>query len=448
VTLAEAARALARGRVSATELVAESLAAIADWQPHLNAFLKVDARGARRAAQASDRRRRAGRARSALDGVPLAHKDLFERAGRVMSAGSIILDKPATATARALRHLDAAGLLDIGQLHLSEFAAGATGHNRHFGDCRNPWNIARIPGGSSGGSAAAVATGLVSASLGTDTGGSVRLPAHFCGVTALRPTQDLIDVTGVFPRSWAMDTVGPIARTALDVGLLFGLIGGTPGRGGDVTGLRIGVPRTFFLAEVEQGIGRLLDAALRDLRRAGARIVPVDVPDPRPLFDLAQTVAQAEAATIHGPWLDTRRDDYDTGIVLGMLPGRKIAATEYLAALHRRAVERQAWVTGPLAKADLLFVPVYDHPTPSVDESRPDSGDKVASVFSRFGRCTRPFSYLGLPALAVPCGFQPDGMPAAFQLVGRPLDEATLLRVGRGYQRGTDWHRARPALPA
>lgn len=428
--------------------MADSLAAIATWQPYINAFLKVDDAGARKAAQASDRRRRGGRLRSPLDGVPLAHKDLFARTGQVMTAGSIILDRKATETAAVLQRLDAAGLVDLGQLHLSEFAAGATGHNRHYGDCRNPWNTTRIPGGSSGGSAAAVAAGMVPASLGTDTGGSVRLPSHFCGVTGLRPTQDLIDVTGVFPRSWAMDTVGPIARTAEDVGLLFGLIGGTPGRGMDIRGLRIGVPRTFFLAEVEQGIGKLLDAALRDLKRAGARIVTVDVPDPQPLFDLAQTVAQAEAATIHAPWLDTRRDNYDTGIALGMLPGRKIAATDYLAALHRRAPECQVWIDGPLSKADVLFLPVYDHPTPTVDDSRPDNSDKVASVFSRFGRCTRPFSYLGLPGLAVPCGFQADGMPAAFQLVGRPLDEATLLRIGRAYQRATDWHRARPALPA
>ncbi len=459
LTLWEASTLLADREVSSRELAAACLYRIERLQPAVNAFLSVEADSALAAADAADERHRQGRALGRLDGIPVAHKDLFDRIGRTTTAGSIMLkERTAGATAAVLARLDAAGAVEIGTLNLSEFAAGATGHNRHYGDCRNPWDPERIPGGSSSGSAAAVAGRMVFASLGTDTGGSIRLPAHFCGVIGLRPTQGRISTLGAFPRSWAMDTVGPIARTARDAALVFDAIAdpdperSQTGTGKGVSdlmetsaaGIRVGVPEEYFFDEVSGGIQPSLDAARRVLEDVGAVLEPVAVPDPGLAFRLAQAVAKAEAASIHERWIRERPNDYDHGIREEMEAGFFISAVDYLHALRSRGTVLESWLAGPFSKVDLLFTPVMDDPTPLLGESTPRSPEAAASVMARFGRCTRPFSFVGLPALSVPCGFQEDGMPAAFQLVGRPADEATLLRLGHAYEAATGWHEVRP----
>ena len=459
LTLHEAAALLARREASSREITAACLCRIERLQPTLNAFLRIKAESALAAADAADERRRRDRSRGPLDGIPVAHKDLLDSAGRVTTAGGIMLeDRSATATATVLERLDDAGAVETGTLNLSEFAAGATGHNRHHGDCRNPWDPKRIPGGSSSGSAAAVAGRLVFASLGTDTGGSIRLPAHFCGVVGLRPTQGRVSTLGAFPRSWAMDTVGPIARTALDAALVFDAIADPepewpPGRTAEdwralleepVRGLRVGVPENWFFAEVSDDIRSLLEAALRVIEELGGTVVPVAVPDPELAFRLAQIVAKAEAASIHERWIRERPDDYDHGIREEMDTGFFIPAVDYLHALRSRGGALDRWLEGPLSGADLLFTPVMDDPTPLLAECAPRTPEAAATVMARFGRCTRPVSYLGLPALSVPCGFQEDGMPAAFQLIGRPRDEISLFRLGHAYQAAAGWHEIRP----
>ena len=465
LTLSAAAALLGAGRISSAELVAACLDRIERQQPVLNTFLTVDAEGARAAAAASDRRRARGEARGPLDGIPVAHKDLFDRAGRVTTAGSILLnDRVAERTATVLARLDAAGAVETGTLGASEFAAGATGHNRHRGDCRNPWDPARIPGGSSGASAAAVAARQVFASLGTDTGGSVRMPAHFCGTVGLRPTQGRVSRDGIFPRSWSMDTAGPLARTAEDAALLLQAVAGPDpadptaeavpvpdyraALGNPVDGLRIGVPTHYFLDEVDSGIRALLDAALEAFADLGVAVAPVDVPDPSVPFRLAVIVLKAEAAAVHEHWMRTRPDDYDHGIREGMETGLSIPAVDYLRALRERGPALERWLAGPLSQADALFAPVVDDPTPTLAESAVAGAGGAARVMARFGRCTRPFSFLGLPALSVPCGFQPGGMPAGFQLIGKPFADTTLLRLGHAYQQATGWHEQAPALAA
>jgi aspartyl-tRNA(Asn)/glutamyl-tRNA(Gln) amidotransferase subunit A len=453
LSLGEASALLQAGRASARDLVEACLARIAAEGRAINAFVAVDEENARRAALASDERRARRVARGPLDGVPLAHKDIFERAGRRLTAGSIILDTKPERTAPALAKLDAAGAIDLGPLHLAEFAAGATGHNRHFGACRNPWRLERIPGGSSSGSAAAVAARLVMGSLGTDTGGSLRLPAHFCGVAALRPTPGRVSCEGVFPRAWSMDAVGPIARTAADLGLIFATIAerdeaGCVGEAASLAGRRIGIPDRFFFERVEPGIGDLIEAARRDFAKLGARVVAVECPDPAPLFEHALIVAQAEAAAIHRRWIAERSADYDHGTVDGIEGGFAIAAHAYAESLAARGPARKAWVDGVFAQCDLLLTPVFEHATPRLDDCDPARPGAMREFLARFGRCTRPFSYLGLPALALPCGFQPDGMPAALQLVARPNAEAELLAAGQAYQNATDWHRRAPSPAA
>lgn len=463
LTLSAAAALLAAGRVSAGELVSACLDRIERLQPVLNTFLTVDPDSARAAAAASDARRARGETRGPLDGIPVAHKDLFDRAGRVTTAGSILLnDRIADGTATVLARLDAAGAIELGTLGASEFAAGATGHNRHYGDCRNPWEPARIPGGSSGASAAAVAARQVFASLGTDTGGSVRMPAHFCGAVGLRPTQGRVSRHGIFPRSWSMDTAGPLARTAADAALLLQAVAGPDPA--DPTaetvpvpdyraaleepagGLRLGVPAAYFFDEVDGGIRALLDAALETFAALGVAVTPVAVPDPSVPFRLAVIVLKAEAAAVHEDWMRNRPGDYDCGIMEGMETGLSIPAVDYLRALRGRGPALARWLAGPLSQADVLFTPVLDDPTPALEESGVADAEGAARVMARFGRCTRPFSFLGLPAVSIPCGFQPDGMPAGFQLVGRPFGEAALLRLGHAYQKVTDWHEQAPAI--
>ncbi len=462
-TLAGAASLLSAGAVTATALTEACLARIDRLQPHLNAFLTVDADHALAAAGEADARRAQGAARSPLDGIPLAHKDLFHRAGRVTTAGSIILrGEPAAETATVLSRLDAAGAVELGALNMSEFAAGATGHNRHYGDCRNPWNIERTPGGSSSGSGAAVAARLVFGSLGSDTGGSIRIPAHFNGLVGLRPTYGRVSRFGVVPRSWSADTVGPLARTVEDAALILATIAGADpldpaaeavptadyaaALDAPLTGRRIAVPARYFFDLVEDGVRALLDDALDAFRSLGAEVVETAVPDPEHPFRLAQVIAKAEAASIHGEWMRARPHDYDYGIREEMEAGMFVSAPQYLQALRLRGPILQDWLDTVFAQADLLFTPVYEYATPTMADCAPTSGESAAKIMATFGRCTRVFSYLGLPALTVPCGFQADGMPAGFQLVGRPFAEAALFNAGHRYQNETGWHERIPDL--
>lgn len=462
-SLSEAAACLRDRRISARELVEACCARIERHGAGLNCFLSLDRAGALKRAEASDRRRAVGKSLGALDGIPVAHKDLFDRAGRVTTAGSIILaDRTAPGTATVLTRLDNAGAIELGTLHTSEFAAGATGHNRHYGDCRNPWDRSRVPGGSSGGSAAAIAARLTFGSLGSDTGGSIRLPAHFCGVTGLRPSQGRVSRAGVIARSWSADAIGPLARSAEDVAHILQAIAGadaddpsaaqvavpsyTQGLDRPLKGVRLGVPGNFFFDRLDPAIGDLLDHAIAVLGRLGADIAPVAVSDPQSLFTLAEIILKAEAASLHETWLKEQRANYDHGIAEQIEAGALIPATQYLQAKRHRAARTQDFVAEVFTKVDILFTPVYEYPTPALADCAPQSAEMAATIMATFGRCTRPFSYLGLPALAVPCGFQPDGLPAGFQLVGRPFDEALLLNAGHRYQAETDWRDRAPDL--
>jgi aspartyl-tRNA(Asn)/glutamyl-tRNA(Gln) amidotransferase subunit A len=465
LTLAAAAEGVQQRRFSSWELTSACAKRIAEWQPAVNCFIAVDAGSALKAALVADTKLARGEALGPLHGVPLAHKDIFARAGTVMTAGSIILGELGDSTAAVLERLDAAGAIDLGALNLSEFAAGATGHNRHYGTAHNPWDKSRVPGGSSSGSAIAVAARLVFGSLGTDTGGSIRLPAHFCGVVGLRPTTGRVSRRGVFPRAWSADSVGPLARTCEDAALLLQTIAGADASDDSaeagipvpsyraalaqpLAGLRIGIPNNFFFDGIDGGIARLIEEAKAVLQKLGCAIVPLDVPDPARLIDFANIIARAEAAAIHEEWLRQRPADYDHGVREPTETGLFIPAVHYIKAQRQRGPALKAYLDEVFGKADVLLTPVFEQPTPKLDDTAPVSEEAIARIWSIFGRLTRPFNYLGLPALTVPCGFQPDGMPAGMQLVGPPFAEARLLNLGHLYQRETGWHERVPALPA
>lgn len=461
LTLAAAADGIRQRKFSSWELTQACLARIGAWQKHTNAFLAVDHGGALKAAARADALAARGAASGLLHGVPLAHKDIFARANTLVTNGSKIPDRPATETASVLARLDAAGAIELGALNLVEFAAGATGHNAHFGDCRNPWNPERVPGGSSSGSAAAVAARMVMGALGTDTGGSVRLPAHCCGIVGLRPTYGRVSRHGVFPRAWSLDTVGPMARTAEDAALMLQAIAGadpldSAAEGVHVpdyrtallqplTGVRVGVPKGAYFAEIDAGIAALLEASRAELAKLGAELVELETPDPAPLTALAVAIGRAEGAAIHGEWIASRPGDYGPGIREALEVGLFVPATRYIDALRQRGALLKRWLDEVWSKVELLHLPVFGMPTPTLEKGAADAASPHAS--DTFGRFTWPFAFLGLPAIVVPVGFQQDGMPAGMQLVGRPFAEALLLNAAHLYQRATGWHEKAPALP-
>lgn len=462
LTLVEAAEAARRGDVTAVAMTEAALARLNDLGPKFNCTMTIDGQRALENAERLDRERRNGAPCGLLHGVPLAHKDLFYRAGRRVTFGSPIhAQTVAGTTATVLHRLDAAGALDLGTLHLSEFAFSPTGYNKHFGHGRNPWNLDHVPGGSSSGPAAAVAGRLVHGSLGTDSGGSIRHPAAMCGVTSLKPTQTRVSRDGVAPLSFSLDCVGPLARTARDCARLLAIIAGVDAADptasrqpvgryeedltGNLLGLTIAVPRAYYYDHVTEEVRSRLEDSLAVLRELGATIVETGVPDMALINGLAQVVMAVEAATVHQKWLATRRDDYAELVRSRIEPGLFIPATRYCEALSLRARISREYLDAAFGDAELVHLPAVSIPVPTISETTTDDPVKVAQRLGAITHCTRGINYLGLPAISVPAGFTSNGLPCAFQLVGRPFAEGLLLRAADAYQRLTDWHERVPA---
>jgi aspartyl-tRNA(Asn)/glutamyl-tRNA(Gln) amidotransferase subunit A len=465
--LTAVAAAIADGRVSSVEVTEACLARITAWQPALNAFIRLDRDAALATARERDIERSAGRLRGKLHGVPLAHKDMFYRHGRVSTGGSVIRrDWIADRTATVIGRLDAAGAVDLGTLNMAEFAAGPTGHNVHFGDCCNPWDPSRVTGGSSSGPAASVAARLAFGALGSDTGGSIRMPASICGVVGMKPTYGRVSRHGAMPRSWSLDHVGPLTRSVADNARLLSIIAGADAEdstaipqpvpddeaclGRPVDGLRIGVPAEGALDGVDGAVLAVLAQARRDLERLGLRMETVALPDLRPLFDIAETIIKSEAAAMHRAWLESRPQDYSNQVRWRMEAGFFIPATQYIDALRLRTHHTASFLATTMDGIDALLLPTMAFTTPTRSETdverRP--GAAALAVLAGFSRFTRPFNLLGLPALSIPAGFDNGGMPVGLQLVGHPFTEATLYAIAHAYQAVTDHHRRAPGLPS
>lgn len=461
-SLVEAADAIATGRISSLELTEAAIAAAKAWQPTTNAFLDLREDEALAAARAADAARGP---KGPLHGVPLAHKDMYYRQGRVSTCGSIIRKEfSAPSTATALARIDQAGAIDLGTLNMAEWAGGATGHNIHFGDACNPYSPAHITGGSSSGTGAAVVARVIFAGLGSDTGGSIRLPAAACGTAGIKPTWGRVSRAGAMPRAWSLDCVGPLARTVRDCARILSVIAGPDpadptaafetvpdyelGIDAPVAGMVLGVPENFFFDEVDGPVGALLDDALAAFKALGVKTVPVRIPDGQALLDLGGLVSVVEAAAIHRDLMTTRPADYSRNLFERTEPGFHIPAVRYLEALSLRPKILAEFSAATLAHCDALFVPAIGPVLPTRAETDTEAGVPLAFAHNRLIRCTRPFNYLGLPALSVPCGFTAGTLPAGFQLAGRPFDEITLFRLGHAFQQATDHHRQAPSLPA
>jgi aspartyl-tRNA(Asn)/glutamyl-tRNA(Gln) amidotransferase subunit A len=404
-------------------------ARIEKWQPRINAFLGFEG--------------------NSQAGIPLAHKDMFYRAGRVSSCGSKIRhDWVADHTAAVLERLDGAGFADLGRLNMSEFAYGPTGHNEHFGDCRNPWNPDYIAGGSSSGSAAAVAARLVFGALGSDTGGSVRLPAAACGITGLKTTWGRVSRYGAMPLSHSLDTIGPLARSAEDCAVLLGAIAGHDPRDpltsrepvGDYSKESSAIRVAVSSAWIERDCDPEVAAAVLAVRRSFTRRVEVEPPDFDTLSAHCLVVMGAEAAAQHIGWMRTRRGEYSSAVRARLEGGYAIPATAYLEVLRLRSAALERFCATVLAEADLYLLPATPMCLPTREQTGPAGGAEMPRVLAELTRLTRWVNYLGLPAIVLPCGFDSRGLPIAVQLVARPFKEGLLLAAGRAFQRDTDWH--------
>jgi aspartyl-tRNA(Asn)/glutamyl-tRNA(Gln) amidotransferase subunit A len=464
LTLTEAADAIARREATSVALLDSCLTRLDQVNPTLNATIWLDREGAHAAADAADRAVAAGQKLGSLHGVPLAHKDMYYQAGRPCTCGSAIRrDFVPDYTATVIERLSAAGAYAYGGLNMAEFAQNPTGHNRAFGDCHNPWNPRHITGGSSSGSGAAVAARATYASLGSDTGGSIRLPAAANGVTGIKPTQTRVSRYGAMPLSFSADNVGPLARTARDCARMLSVIAGhdprdptsatvnvpdyEAGLDGDVRGLRIGVPTNALLPNAAPPVQAAIEAALAVLEARGARIIRLDLPLMDAITAYQGVVSRVEGAAIHARWMRARPQDYAVHLSARLYPGYGIPGTYYVEALSRRGPILAEFARQVFSAVDMLASPTIPTLLPTIAETDIDHGpDEAIHRFLAVSVNTRPFNYLGLPVVSTPCGFDPNGLPIGLQLAGRPFAEARLLQAADAYQRDTDWHRRLPPV--
>jgi aspartyl-tRNA(Asn)/glutamyl-tRNA(Gln) amidotransferase subunit A len=456
LTLAEAAALIQRRELSPVDLTEAYVRRIESLDPELNAFITATPDAARAAARSAEDEIARGNNRGPLHGIPLAIKDLFDTAGVRTTGGSKILggNVPA-ADSGAVERLNAAGAVMVGKLNLHEFAFGATGVNPHYGPARNPWDTTRITGGSSSGSGAAVAAGECLGALGTDTGGSIRIPASLCGITGLKPTFGRVTRRGVLPLSWSLDHAGPMARTAKDCALMLQALAGedaldpscsreaVPDYAAalreDVAGLRIGVPAEFFYDDVDSEVESAVRAAIEVLRGRGADVREVSLPMIADAPTAVGAIMLPEALAFHQRWLAERPDDYGEDVRFRLENGATYLALHYVQAQRFREMIVARWREEVFAKVDIIATPTTLRSAPLIEE-----GD-LRTTF-RLIRNTNPLNLLGIPAISVPCGYTDGGLPIGLQLAGPWWDEPTVLRAAHAYQQATDWHARRPNL--
>lgn len=460
--VADLARAIAAGEVRSVDATRACLEALQSTGRALQAVVRLWPERALAEAEACDRERARGRLRGPLHGVPLAHKDMFYRAGELCEFGSTVYAgfRPQT-TATVLERLDAAGAIDIGRLAMVEIALGITGHNPQAGTPRNPWHRARVTGGSTSGGAAAVAARLIPATLGSDTGGSIRVPSAFCNLIGIKPTYGRVSRAGCMPLSHSLDHIGPLCRSAEDAALLLAVIAGHDPRDpttsmrpvpdwrqsfrSDLRGLRIAALVEGLEAEPDAEVAAAFESALDVLQRLGATVVRRAAPDFRDINALRRVVMMAEAAALHGPRLVGREHEWNPQTLARLLPGFALSAAAYLRAVSARAVKLDRLVADLFASTDLIVLPTAPCTAPPIED--PEISDETAFVAlaNRVGAYVGPFNYTGLPAASVPMGFDRDGLPIGLQLVGRPFAEGTILAVAHAFDAATGYTARKPA---
>lgn len=461
-TLLSIADALRRRSISAREVTDACIDRLRARGGPLNAIAGIDIADAQAQAKAADVHPSPG----VLAGVPLAHKDMFYRPGRPTECGSKVRKGyMPDHLSGALRKLDEAGALDIARLNMAEFAFGVTGHNEITGDVRNPWNPDHMTGGSSSGSGAMVAARATFGALGSDTGGSVRLPAACCGVVGMKVTVGRVSRYGAMPLSHSLDTIGPLTRTVSDNALMLSVIAGRDTDDASsadigvpdylatiedgVRGLKIGIPTTQFRDGMPDELHRRFDDARAVLEKSGAIITDIDVPENLALTNgLTSLITSTEGGALHQHWLETRGDEYGAQTFGRLAGGLTTPASRYIQALNLRTQFLAEFNDVVFSKVDVVMTPMMAMHVPTIAESDVKAGPGATDLLIRVGQCSRPVNFLGLPGLSVPTGFTAAGLPSSAQFIGRPFDEVTLYRVGRTYERETEWHKVAPDCAA
>ena len=458
MTLADVAALIRTKQVSPVEVTTQALERIERLNPRLNAFWTVTAELARKQARAAETEIAKGEYRGPLHGVPIGLKDLiFTRGIRTTAGSKIMRDFVPNSDATVVEKLRQAGAVLVGKTALHEFAYGMTNDNPHFGPTRNPWNPERISGGSSGGSGVAVATGMVFAALGTDTGGSIRIPASFCGIAGLKPTHGRVSLHDVYPLGYTLDHLGPLARTVVDVGLVYQVIAGFDpkdafsvdhvlgevGLKKSLSGVRVGVPSDYFFDCVQPDVERLVRKAVEVMEDLGAVVTSASLPGMMALTEASRITLLAEAYVVHKQHLESHPDDLGRDVKLLIERGKEVSGADYVRMqLTRYRARRQ--LEQLFHDVDVIVTPATPLTAFPIGETKVTICGKEEDGRTAGTRLLRGFNATGHPALSVCCGFTNQGLPAGLQIVSRLWDEAAVLQAGYAYEQATEWHKRRP----
>ena len=455
-SLKGAAEALAKKSISSVELTNACLERIRKYDRGLNTFITLTAESALEAAKKMDAERAAGRVKSALHGIPIALKDNIDTAGiRTTAASALFADRIPTEDAEVWRRLREGGGVLLGKLNLHEFANGGTTAVSYFGPVRNPWAPDRNCGGSSGGSAVAISADFCYGTLGTDTGGSIRTPASFCGMVGFKPTHGRSSIRGIIPLTWSLDHVGPMTKTVEDAALMLDLMAGydegdldsvdhpvgayAKAIGTPVRAFRLGVPRALFYDRVDDEVMKAVEAAIGELKKLTASMKDVVLPQ----VAFGGGLGGAEMAAYHRPWFPKAQGLYQVSTRNNLKRGSEGLAVNYVEA-SRQVRQLRRSVTKVFADVDLLITPTTKLKPYTIEEAikRAETERAMPPALAN----TAPFNVFGLPTISIPCGQFADGIPIGLQITGAPWAEEKVLALAHAYERATEWHKRRPVL--
>ena len=451
MTVREAAESLRARLISSVELTTAALDRIERSDAKLRAFITVTAQYALARARQADGELAAGRGRGPLHGIPVAVKDLFAMKGVRTTAGSRVhANLTPDYNSAVVDRLESAGAVLLGKLNMHELAYGITSANPHFGAVRNPWNQEHSPGGSSGGSAAAVATGMVYAAMGSDTGGSIRIPAAFCGTVGLKPTYGRVSRFGVLPLAYSLDHMGPLARSVRDAALVLDAIAGydrrdetssrrpapgyLPKDGCSIRGLSIGFPESFYFDRLDRDVESAVRGAIARAESLGAEVRPVRLPDIAAMNAVARVILLAEASAVMEPYL-AQRENFGADVLALLDQGRLLPATDYVNAQRLRSRMRREF-DRLWTEVDCLLTPTTPNTAPKIGQTAVRLGGQDEDVRLASTRLVRAINLLGLPSLSIPCGLSAAGLPIGLQIVGPAFEEALVLRIGAALEDG------------
>ncbi len=457
LTLAEAADLIQACKVSPLELTRACLERIAELDSRLNSFATLTADLALKQAQEAERAIARGTHRGPLHGIPIALKDLYETKGvRTTAASKLLADYVPVEDCTVVQKLNEAGTITLGKLNMQEWALGITNLTSYFGPVRNPWDLNRITGGSSGGSGAALAADLCFGSMGSDTGGSIRVPAALCGIVGLKPTSGRVSTYGVLPLSWSLDHAGPMARTVRDVALLLQVVAGydpadpasvnvptedySAHLGDGIKGWRVALASDEYYSSADAEVFQAVRDASKVFEQLGAKVSEIPFGQVQEARQANRVILHSDAAAVHRERLQTTPEAFGAELLPRLKDGLAALATDYAVARHKAALFRRQ-VENLFADYDILLTPT----TPMV-AARWDDPQALDTVRANMSRFTSAFNVAGVPVLSVPCGFSHEGLPIGMQIIGRHWAEARVLRAGHAYEQATEWHLRKPAL--